>query len=48
MIGDVASLSTKLSKTLGARPMPFAGAKSGDRTNFDNPNPADAVHRPLP
>jgi uncharacterized protein (UPF0210 family) len=47
MIGDVAGLSTKLSKTLGARPMPFAGAKPGDRIDFGDPNLAEAGLQPL-
>jgi uncharacterized protein (UPF0210 family) len=48
IIGDVASLSAKLSKPLGARLLPVAGAKAGDRTKFDSPNLVNAVIRPLP
>jgi hypothetical protein len=48
MIGYVTRISSKLSRTLGARPMPFAGAKPGDHIHFDNPNLADAVLQPLP
>ena len=48
IIGDVATLSVKLSKPLGARLLPVAGAKAGDRTTFDSPNLVNAVIQPLP
>jgi uncharacterized protein (UPF0210 family) len=48
IIGDVATLSAKLSKPLSARLLPVAGAKPGDMTTFDNPNLVNAVIQPLP
>jgi hypothetical protein len=48
IIGDVASLSVKWSKPLSARLMPFAGAKPGDRTAFDDPNLVNTIVQPLP
>ena len=48
IIGDVASLSAKLSKPLSARLLPVAGAKPGDRTAFDNRNLVDTVIQSLP
>jgi uncharacterized protein len=48
IIGDVATLSVKLSKPLSARLLPVAGAKSGDQTAFDDPNLVNTVIQPLP
>lgn len=48
IIGDVATLSVKLSKPLSARLLPVAGAKAGDMTAFDNPNLVNTVIQPLP
>jgi hypothetical protein len=48
IIGDVATLSAKLSKPLSVRLLPVAGAKAGDRTTFDNPNLVNTVIQPLP
>jgi uncharacterized protein len=48
IIGDVATLSAKLSKPLSARLLPVAGAKPGDRTTFDNPNLVNTVIQSLP
>jgi uncharacterized protein len=48
IIGDVATLSVKLSKPLSARLMPIAGAKPGDLTTFDDPNLVNTVVQPLP
>jgi len=48
IIGDVSSLSVKWSKPLSARLLPVAGAKPGDRTNFNDPNLIDTVIQPLP
>ena len=48
MIGDVATLSVKLSKPLSARLLPVAGAKPGDMTTFDDPNIVNTVIQPLP
>jgi uncharacterized protein (UPF0210 family) len=48
IIGDVATLSVKLSKPLSARLLPVAGAKPGDRTAFDDPNLVNTVIQPLP
>jgi uncharacterized protein (UPF0210 family) len=48
IIGDVATLSVKLSKPLSARLLPVAGAKSGDQTSFDDPNLVNTVIQPLP
>jgi hypothetical protein len=48
IIGDVATLSMKLSKPLSARLLPVAGAKSGDQTTFDDPNLVNTVIQPLP
>ena len=48
IIGDVASLSVKWTKPLSARLMPVAGAKAGDRTEFDDPNLINTVIQPLP
>ena len=48
IIGDVASLSVKWTKPLSARLLPVAGAKSGDRTAFDDPNLINTIIQPLP
>jgi uncharacterized protein (UPF0210 family) len=48
IIGDVATLSMKLSKPLSARLLPVAGAKPGDQTAFDDPNLVNTVIQPLP
>jgi uncharacterized protein len=48
IIGDVATLSAKLSKALSARLLPIAGAKPGDMTAFDDPNLVNTVIQPLP
>jgi uncharacterized protein len=48
IIGDVATLSVKLSKPLTARLMPVAGAKAGDMTTFSDPNLVNTVLQPLP
>ena len=48
IIGDVATLSAKLSKPLSARLLPVAGAKAGDQTSFDDPNLVNTVIQPLP
>jgi uncharacterized protein (UPF0210 family) len=48
IIGDVATLSAKLSKPLSARLLPVAGTKPGDRTTFDDPNLLNTVIQPLP
>jgi len=48
IIGDVATLSAKLSKPLSARLLPVAGAKPGDRTTFDDPNLVNTVIQALP
>ena len=48
IIGDVATLSVKLSKPLSARLMPAPGTKPGDRTAFGDPNLVDTVVQPLP
>ena len=48
IIGDVASLSVKLSKPLSARLLPVAGEKPGDLTAFDDPNIVNTVLQPLP
>jgi uncharacterized protein len=48
IIGDVATLSVKLSKPLSARLLPVAGAKAGDQTTFDDPNLVNTVLQPLP
>jgi len=48
IIGDVATLSAKLSKPLSARLLPVVGAKPGDRTTFDDPNLVNTVIQPLP
>ena len=48
IIGDVATLSVKLSKPLSARLLPIAGAKAGDRTEFDDPNLVNTIIQPLP
>jgi hypothetical protein len=48
IIGDVATLSAKLSKPLSARLLPIAGAKPGDMTAFDDPNLINTVIQPLP
>jgi uncharacterized protein (UPF0210 family) len=48
IIGDVATLSVKLSKPLSARLLPVAGAKAGDQTTFDDPNLVNTVIQPLP
>jgi uncharacterized protein len=47
IIGDVATLSVKLSKPLTARLMPIAGAKPGDETAFEDPNLVNTVIQPL-
>lgn len=48
IVGDVATLSAKLSKPLSARLLPVSGAKPGDMTAFDNPNLVNTVIQPLP
>ena len=48
IIGDVATLSAKLSKPLSVRLLPVAGAKAGDQTSFDDPNLVNTVLQPLP
>jgi len=48
IVGDVATLSVKLSKPLSARLLPVAGAKPGDMTTFDDPNLVNTVIQPLP
>ena len=48
IIGDVATLSSKLSKPLSARLLPVSGAKPGDLTSFDDPNLVNTVIQPLP
>lgn len=48
IVGDVATLSAKLSKPLSARLLPVAGAKAGDQTSFDDPNLVNTVIQPLP
>ncbi len=48
IIGDVATLSVKLSKPLSARLLPVAGAKAGDQTTFDDPNLVNTVIQALP
>jgi uncharacterized protein (UPF0210 family) len=48
IIGDVATLSAKLSKPLSARLLPVPGAKAGDQTTFDDPNLVNTVIQPLP
>lgn len=48
IIGDVATLSVKLSKPLTARLMPIPGGKAGDQTSFDDPNLVNTVLQPLP
>lgn len=48
IIGDVATLSVKLSKPLSARLMPAPGTKPGDRTAFGDPNLVDTIVQPLP
>jgi uncharacterized protein (UPF0210 family) len=48
IVGDVATLSVKLSKPLSARLLPVPGAKPGDRTTFDDPNLVNTVIQPLP
>jgi len=48
IIGDVATLSAKLSKPLSARLLPLAGMKAGDRTTLDDPNLVNTVLQPLP
>jgi hypothetical protein len=48
IIGDVATLSVKLSKPLSARLLPVAGAKAGEQTSFDDPNLVNTVIQALP
>jgi uncharacterized protein (UPF0210 family) len=48
ILGDVATLSVKLSKPLSARLLPVAGAKPGDQTSYDDPNLVNTVIQPLP
>jgi len=48
IIGDVATLSVKLSKPLSARLLPVAGGKAGDMTTFDDPNLVNTLIQPLP
>ncbi|MGD0909949.1 MAG: DUF711 family protein [Candidatus Acidiferrales bacterium] len=48
IVGDVATLSVKLSKPLSARLLPVPGAKPGDRTTFDDPNMVNTVIQALP
>ncbi len=48
IVGDVATLSAKLSKPLSARLLPVPGAKPGDQTAFDDPNLVNTIIQPLP
>jgi hypothetical protein len=48
IIGDVATLSVKLSKPLSARLLPVAGAKAGEQTSFNDPNLVNTVIQALP
>jgi uncharacterized protein (UPF0210 family) len=48
ILGDVATLSAKLSKALSARLLPITGAKAGDMTMFDDPNLVNTVIQALP
>jgi hypothetical protein len=48
MIGDIAGRFAKLLKTLRSHLRLVAGAKSDNRTDFGNPNLADAVLQPTP
>ncbi|HLJ22667.1 MAG TPA: DUF711 family protein, partial [Candidatus Acidoferrales bacterium] len=48
IIGDVATLSVKLTKPLSARLLPVAGAKAGDQTTFDDPSLVNTVIQALP
>ena len=48
IIGDVATLSVKLSKPLSARLLPVPGAKAGGQTTFDDSNLLNTVLQPLP
>ncbi|MBZ5644179.1 MAG: DUF711 family protein [Acidobacteriia bacterium] len=48
IVGDVATLSVKLSKPLSARLLPVPGLKPGEQTTFDNPNLVNTVLQPLP
>lgn len=48
IIGDVATLSVKLTKPLSARLLPVAGAKAGDQTTFDDSNLVNTVIQALP
>ncbi len=48
MIGDMATLAVKLHKPLSARLLPVGGKKAGDRTEFEDPFPVNAVLQPLP
>jgi uncharacterized protein len=48
IIGDVATLSAKLSKPLSARLLPLAGMKPGNRTTLDDPNLVNTVLQSLP
>ncbi len=48
IIGDVATLSAKLSKPLSVRLLPVPSLKPGDQTTFDNPNLVNTVIQPLP
>lgn len=48
IIGDVATLSVKLSKALTARLMPIPGGKPGDLTTFEDPNLVNTTLQPLP
>ena len=48
IIGDVATLSAKLTKPLSARLLPVSGAKPGDMTAFDDPNLVNTIIQPLP
>ncbi len=44
ILGDVATLSVKLSKPLSARLLPVAGAKPSDQTSFDDPKFGEHSH----
>ena len=43
LIGDVATLSSKLGKPLSARLFPVPGKDAGDLVSFDNPHLTDCV-----
>lgn len=48
ILGDVATLATKLRKPLSVRLLPVAGKKPGERTAFNDPFLVNAVIQPLP